>query len=130
MYQMEKIIRKEKYFLNLKNQNLLIYLEPATGFQPIGTSLPIADKTEINNSSPLSNLVLISSKSSGLWLQCKSSRISPASSIKDKKPSSVTSIKVISILLTLGTSMLWVEGDISSYFLPSKMSMPTMLTLA
>lgn len=28
----------------------------------------------------------------------------------------------------LGTSMLWVEGQISSYFLPEKMSMPTKCT--
>lgn len=30
----------------------------------------------------------------------------------------------------LGTSMLWVEGQISSYFFPEKMSMPTKCTYA
>lgn len=30
----------------------------------------------------------------------------------------------------LGTSMLWVEGQISSYFFPEKMSMPTKCTCA
>lgn len=39
-------------------------------------------------------------------------------------------MRVYSILVTSGTSILWVEGQISSYFLPVKISMATRWTLA
>jgi len=54
------------------------------GLMAIGISRPNAFKTEIIISSPASNFFLISSNKSWLWLQWRSSRMSPPSSMRLK----------------------------------------------
>merc|ERR1712000_260909 len=59
-----------------------------------------------------------------------SSLVVPSSDMRDKKPSSVISSNWYSRRTTLGTSMLWVDGERSSNFLPVKMSRATKWTFA
>ncbi|KAH3686277.1 hypothetical protein WICPIJ_002774 [Wickerhamomyces pijperi] len=94
----------------------------------MAASSPMAVMMVTNKSLPSSKAVWMLSPNSPSGA-LTSSLVSPSLSIKDKKPSSMSN-NWYSVLLTNGTSMLWVDGDKSSNFLEVKISVATKWTLA
>ena len=86
-------------------------------FKTFIRSVPFWNTAVTRMSASFSMAALISSPmaSSG---HLRSSRMSPVSSMRERK-SSLTPISWKSLRFTFGTSMLWVEGQMSSSFLPS-----------
>merc|ERR1719278_2229606 len=86
-------------------------------------SSPQAERqgTKISISFSMAFLISSPTVSSG---HLRSSLVSPLSSMRERKSSSIP-ISWKSLRFTLGTSMLCVEGQISSSFLPVKMSRAT-----
>merc|ERR1740131_35761 len=111
------------------NRRVVVYLSTAVlTLVAITHSSPTAERQVTSMSISLSMAFLISSPTSPSG-HLRSSLVSPLSSMRERKSSSIP-MSWKSLRFTLGTSMLCVEGQMSSSFLPVKMSRATRWTLA